>query len=238
MKKLFSFACLLFVSHLICAQKVIHDPNVKLREVGTFTGIDISGGIDLYLSSGTEAVAVSAAKAEIRDRIKTVVQNGVLKIYMENDGRGFGISINSNQRLRAYVSYKTLRSLEASGGSDIKVDGVITASDLNVRISGGSDFTGKVDAGNLTVRLNGGSDVKIAGKAGSLTVDASGGSDFSGYDLVADVCDLEASGACDIEVTANRELSARASGASDIQYKGKPAVKEAKASGASSVKGS
>jgi hypothetical protein len=67
-------------------------------------------------------------------------------------------------------------------------------------------------------------------------VDASGGSDFKGYDLVAEVCELEASGASDIEITANREISARASGASDILYRGKPAVKEAKSSGASSVR--
>jgi hypothetical protein len=237
MKKLFSIALLLFVSLFVCAQQIINDPNVELREVETFTGIDISGGIDLYLSSGNEAVAVSASTPEYRSQIKTVIQNGILKIFTDNNSR-IGISINSNRRLRAYVSYKIIQSLEASGGSDIKVDGIINTNDLTLRLSGGSDFNGKVDAGKLTVRVSGGSDVQIAGKAGSLTVDASGGSDFNGYDLVADVCDLEASGACDIEVTANRELSARASGASDIQYRGKPAIKEAKASGASSVKGS
>jgi hypothetical protein len=233
MKKVFSLVCLLSFALLVQAQKVINDPNAEPRKIGSFTGIDVSGGIDVVISAGDEAVAVSASKTEYRDRIKTEVENGILKIWYDSK---WGISINGNKNLKAYISYRTLKSLEASGGSDINADGTIRASDLALRVSGGSDFRGAVEATRLTVKQSGGSDVRISGKATTLNVDASGGSDFKGYDLVADVCDLEASGACDIEITANRELSARASGASDIHYKGNPTVKEAKASGASSVK--
>ena len=233
MKKLFIVVGLLTSVLFLHAQKVINDPNVEVRQVSPFTGIDVSGGIDVYLSAGEEALAVSAAKPEIRDRIRTSVDNGILKIWYDSKS---GIRINSDRRLRAYVSYKTLKSLEASGGSDVRVEGTITSEELVLRISGGSDFSGKIESSKLTVRQSGGSDVRISGRATSLTVDASGGSDFKGYDLVAEVCDLEASGACDIEVTASRVLSARASGASDIYYKGSPTVKEAKSSGASSVK--
>ncbi|NTS41163.1 DUF2807 domain-containing protein [Flavisolibacter sp. BT320] len=233
MKKLFFLACLLCGSVLLFAQKVINDPNVEARSIGAFTGVSVSSGIDLYLSSGSEALAISASKAEYRDRIKTEVENGILKIWYDSKS---GITISGDKRLKAYVSYKTLRSLQASGGSDIRVDGSINTDELVLRISGGSDFHGKVEAAKLTVRQSGGSDVRISGKATSLLVDASGGSDFSGYELVAEVCDLEASGASDIEVTASGVVSARASGASDISYKGSPTVKESKASGASSVK--
>lgn len=233
MKKLFFLACLLCGSVLLHAQKVINDPNAEARTIGSFTGIDVSSGIDLYLSSGNEAIAVSASKQEYRDRIKTEVENGVLKIWYDSKT---GISFSGDKRLKAYVSYKALRSLQASGGSDVRVDGSIGTDELVLRISGGSDFHGKVEAAKLTVRQSGGSDVSISGKVTSLQVDASGGSDFNGYDLVAEVCDLEASGASDIEVTASQVVSARASGASDISYKGSPTVKESKSSGASSVK--
>lgn len=233
MKKLFSFCCLLLIASLAFSQKIINDPNAEARTVGTFTGIDVSGGIDLYLSSGDEAVAVSASKAEYRDRIRTEVEKGILKIWYDSK---WGVNISGTKNLKAYVSYKTLKSLAASGGSDINVESPINTGELFLRVSGGSDFKGAVNADKLTVRQSGGSDVRISGRATTLNVDASGGSDFKGYDLIAEVCELEASGASDIEITANRELSARASGASDIYYKGKPAVKEAKSSGASSVK--
>lgn len=236
MKKIFFLPFLVLFSLAASAQKIINDPNAEVRNVGSFEGVSVGGGIDLYLSSGDEAVAVSASKTEHRERIRTEVQNGVLKIWYDYKS-GVNLSFNSDRRLKAYVSYKSLKSLSGSGGSDIYVDGTIKTEELKLNVSGGSDFSGRVEASKLVVDQSGGSDVQITGKTSTLSVDASGGSDFKGYDLTADVCDLEASGGSDIEVTASQAISARASGASDISYKGSPAVKEAKASGASSVKG-
>src|SRR6478735_12424930 len=107
MKKLFSILALLCFAAAVHAQKVINDPNIELRKAGPFTGISVSGGIDLYLSEGTETVAVSASKPEYRDRIKAEVENGILKIWYDSK---WGISINGNKDLKAYVSYKTLKS--------------------------------------------------------------------------------------------------------------------------------
>ncbi|MFL5810265.1 MAG: GIN domain-containing protein, partial [Flavisolibacter sp.] len=73
------------------------------------------------------------------------------------------------------------------------------------------------------------------GASSDLKVDASGGSDFHGYDLVTETCTVEASGGSDIDITVNKELSAEASGASDVSWKGSATVKKVKASGAGSV---
>ncbi|HEY0040203.1 MAG TPA: head GIN domain-containing protein [Flavisolibacter sp.] len=236
MKKLFSIVALLSFFVATQAQKVINDPNIELRTItGSFTGISVSAGIDLYLSEGAETLAVSASKTEYRDRIKTEIKNGILRIWYESKS-GISINFTDEKRLRAYVSYKTLNSLDASGGSDVAIDGLIKSAELRLNLSGGSDFKGKVEVENLKVKQSGGSDINISGRASTLSVDASGGSDFNGYGLVTEICDLEASGGSDIEITANKELSAHASGASDIHYRGKPNVKSAKASGASEVK--
>ncbi len=71
--------------------------------------------------------------------------------------------------------------------------------------------------------------------AGKLNVEASGASDFKGFDLVTDYCDVRASGASGIRITVNKELSAHASGASDIKYKGDGLIRDLKTGGASSV---
>ena len=79
--------CLLF---MVCAlslgaQNVVHDPNAQVRKVGSFSKIHISSAINLYLSQGNEqAVAVSSEDANITERIITEVNNGVLRIYVEN----------------------------------------------------------------------------------------------------------------------------------------------------------
>lgn len=235
MKLLLPLLALLLAAPAL-AQKKIVDPNVQVREIGSsFHGISVSGGIDLYLSPGSEVVAVSAASAEIRDRIRTSVENGILKISFENDGiknffRG------DNGKLKAYVSYRTLRQLSASGGCDVFTEGVIKTDLLKLSLSGGCDFQGQLDVGKLDVHQSGGTDIKVSGRAGDVSIRASGGSDFIGDNFVADVCTISASGASDVTITATKRLSASASGASDVRYKGDPELQAISASGGSSVK--
>jgi hypothetical protein len=213
------------------AQKTINDANAEKRNVSAFHAIEVSGGIDLYLSQGEEAVAVSASKNEYRAKIKTEVKDGVLKIWYEwNSNLRFDWS---NHKLKAYVSFKDIDRLEGSGGSDISIDGSIKVAKLVMEVSGGSDFDGKVETEELKIHASGGSDVDISGKAARLTIDASGGSDFKGYDLASDICNVEASGGSDIHVTVNKELSANASGGSDVYYKGTGMIRDLKTSGSS-----
>jgi len=213
------------------AQKTINDANAEKRNVSGFHAIEVGGGIDLYLSQGEEAVAVSASKNEYRARIKTEVKGGVLKIWYEwNSNLRFDWS---NHKLKAYVSFKDIDRLEGSGGSDISVDGSIKVAKLAMEVSGGSDFDGKVETGELNIQASGGSDVRISGKTDRLIIDASGGSDFKGYDLASDICNVEASGGSDIQVTVNKELSANASGGSDVYYKGTGLIRDLKTSGSS-----
>lgn len=232
MKKLVSLFIAAFLVLSAFGQKTIHDANAEVRTVSGFHAIEVSGGIDLYLSNGDEAVAISAKDKEVRDKIKTEVKDGVLKIYYEWKK---GWSISNNQHMKAYVSFKSLDKLNASGGSDVHVDGSIGGSSLALHVSGGSDFNGKVEVTSLDVHASGGSDVHISGTATDLKIHASGGSDIHGYDLVSNTCDIDASGGSDIDITVNTELTAEASGASDVSWKGSATVKKAKASGAGSV---
>ncbi|MFI5152719.1 MAG: head GIN domain-containing protein [Chitinophagales bacterium] len=215
-------------------KKVINDANAQTRNVTGFHAINISGGIDLYLAQGSEAVAVSASKTEYRDKIRTVVENGVLKIYLERDGAPWNWNWH-NPKLKAYVSFSSLEDLKASGGSDIYLQGSIKVEKLHVNISGGSDLHGRVDIRDLSIHQSGGSDADISGSATNLTVDASGGSDLKGYDLVTENCQIQASGGSDAQITVNKELNANASGGSDIYYRGNGVIREVKSSGSSSV---
>ncbi|OYW17168.1 MAG: hypothetical protein B7Z54_08720, partial [Sphingobacteriales bacterium 12-47-4] len=79
------------------------------------------------------------------------------------------------------------------------------------------------------------SDIQIKGKATDLKINCSGASEFKSIDFQTDYCDIEASGASSIQLTVNKEISARVSGASDIKYKGEGTVRNIKTSGASSI---
>src|SRR5215475_7403648 len=90
----------------LLAQKTINDANAEKRNVSGFHGIEVGGGIDLYLSQGDEAVAVSASEVEHRDKIKTEVVNGILKIYYKTENGLRNILRTGNKKLKAYVSIK------------------------------------------------------------------------------------------------------------------------------------
>lgn len=201
---------------------VIRDANAEARNVGGFHAIEVSNGINLILNQGsTEAVAVSASSPEIRSRIKTVVSNGKLKIYFDNEGYK---NTNVKKELRAYVSFKNLDDLDANSGADVVTDGNITVNELNITLSSGADFDGSVTATKLSVDQSSGSDMDIKGKVGELKVSASSGSDFSGYGLVSETCKAHASSGSDIEITVNKELQADASSGGDIGYKGNAVI--------------
>ena len=233
MRKIFTSLLLVGFTIAAIAQKTINDPNAEKRNVADFHGIEISSGIDLYLSQGEEAVAVSASEAKFRDKIRTEIKNGILKIWYENNSN-FHIDWN-NRKLKAYVSFKKLDMLEASGGSDIIVEGSIDVSKLSLNVSGGSDFEGKVTISELKVDASGGSDVAISGIAKNISIDASGGSDFKGYELITEYCTVDASGGSDVYITVNKELNAESSGGSDIYYKGNGLIRNLK-SGSSNIK--
>jgi hypothetical protein len=233
MKQTFFLLALAFGLLPAAAQKVINDPNVESRPVTSFHSISVASGIDLYLSQGTEAVAVSAKDAATAKEIKVEVVNGTLKIWYDWKDK---MVFSNSKRLRAYVAYKTLKSLNASGGSDVFVDGTIEAEDFNMHISGGSDFKGKVVAQKeLHITQSGGSDISISGSANAVWISASGGSDFNGFDLVTGDCTAEASGGSDIKITSNGQLKANVSGGSDVIYKGSATEARVDKSGGSSV---
>lgn len=218
----------------LMAQKVIiNDPKVAVRTVAPFHSIRVSNAIDLFLSQDEhESLAVSAVKEEFRDRIKTVVEDGVLKISFNNDK----FSFMGNMKLRAYIGFRELRRIVASGASDVIATSTIKGAELSIDMSGASDFKATLDVGIFNAKLSGASDASVSGKAGTVTVDANGASDLKGYELVTDYANIETSGASDVQLTVNKEISAKASGASDVYYKGEAVIMNQQVSGSSSVR--
>ena len=221
----------LFCSMGIYAQEV-NDMNAEKREAGNFHGIHLSSAFDVYLSQGSEeAVAVSASETKFRDRIKVSVKDGILYIDYDSEGKwGSG-----NHKLKAYISFKQIDKLTVSGACDVIASGTVKSEKLDVHLSGASDLKIKLDVSKLSVDLNGASDMSVSGTAAQLDVEASGASDFKGFDLATDICNARASGASDVKITVNKELSAQATGASDVRYKGSGVIKDLKSSGSSSV---
>ena len=258
MKKLL-FAILLLAGFALNAQEktaIVYDENAQVRKVPSFTAISVSSAIDLYLTqSNKNEVAVSATNDEIRDHIITEVVGGTLIIRLGDKGTWFSWRKWGNYKTKAYVSIKDIDALTASGACNVHLVNTIESPKIRIKLSGASDFKGNIKAGVLMYQLTGASDYKGEVTANSIDIDGSGASsieltgniddlaiEVSGassaklFNLTAKGAILRASGASNISVTVTEILKASASGASDINYKGNPTVKESNTSGASSIR--
>ena len=253
------FAILLLAGFALNAQEktaIVYDENAQVRKVPSFTAISVSSAIDLYLTqSNKNEVAVSATNDEIRDHIVTEVVGGTLIIRLGDKGTWFSWRKWGNYKTKAYVSIKDIDALTASGASTVHLINTIESPKMRIKLSGASDFKGNIKAGVLMYQLTGASDYKgqitansididgsgassieLTGNVDDLAVEVSGASDAKLYNLTAKGAILRASGASSIGVTVTEILRANSSGASDINYKGNPNVKESNTSGASNIR--
>jgi len=258
MKKIL-FALLLLAGFVVNAQEnksIVYDENAQQRKVPSFTAISVSSAIDLYLTqSNKNEVAVSATNDEIRDHIITEVVGGTLIIRLGDKGNWMSWRKWGNYKTKAYVSIKDIDALTASGASTVHLVNTIESPKMRIKLSGASDFKGNIKAGVLMYQLTGASDYKgevsansididgsgasnieLTGNVDDLAIEVSGASDAKLYNLTAKGAILHASGASNIGVTVTEILRASSSGASDINYKGNPNVKQSSTSGASNIR--
>jgi hypothetical protein len=236
MKRSLLSLILLFISYHLFAQEkvVINDENIVLRDVGSFSSVIVRGPFKVYYSTDEESqVAVSANTTAARDRITTKVSGGTLYVSLED--KGVSSWWSGNKELRIYLTAPKLNGLIASGAVNFVVVDALKAGVLNLTLSGASDFNGKVICDELKANLSGASDSKISGSAQTISLDCSGASSFKGLGLVVTQASLDASGASSIKINVKESLTARASGASSIQYRGNPKIFKQSASGASSI---
>lgn len=238
MKKIWFLLGISLVSLSAWAQQdknIVYDANVQVRNVGSFAGVEISGAMDLYLSQGTEtAVAISAADLQILDRIRTEVKDNILHIYF--DAKGMNWKNWGNTKIKAYVTVNKLNRIEASGACNVKGTGPLKGEDLYLEFSGASDMGAELQFQSVKIDASGACSLRLTGNVERCQVSASGASSVKGFELQANYAKLEASGASDIRMTVNKELSVKASGGSNVKYKGNLQSRDVYSSGGASVK--
>lgn len=228
------FILILTIGSTLSALAANGGDDTQTRNVSGFNAIDVSTGIDLYLTMGSSEEVKIVADEEIIDDIKTEVRNGTLHIYMK---RNNWFNWGGNKTRKAYVTVKELEELHASSGSDVQSQNLLEGESLDISASSGSDIELEVRYKNLSLDTSSGSDAELKGKTKNLKLSASSGSDIDASDLEAVNCKASASSGSDVSLTVTDELEADASSGADITYYGSPKMKNIDESSGGDVRG-
>jgi hypothetical protein len=217
----------------IFAKRIRGNGNIttQTRSVGEFTGIDVSGNIDVYARQDSSSAVKVEADENLQQYIQTIDDGDVLRIKSEE-----GYNLRSSRTIKVYVSSAMFKKFEASGACDVFSEGrIASSSEIEFDLSGSCDITMDVNAPKISVDMSGAGSIKLKGQTKDFNVHGSGSTDIKSFDLLAENVDLDLSGAGDAEVYASSKLSGTISGAADVRYKGS-AQTDIHTSGATSVK--
>jgi hypothetical protein len=201
-------------------QRTINEP---------FTAIKATEGLDVILTQSNSDIISVEADENLQELIITEVVDNVLKIHTTEN-------IGNCKSKKVIVSFKDISSITATSGSDVKGTNTITAQNLELETTSGSDMNLDVNTSTLTCKSTSGSDLKLSGKTIKLIAEATSGSDIKAADLVAESSQVKATSGADITVNISKELTAKATSGGDIKYLGNPAIVNKSDSSAGSIK--
>ena len=219
----------------------IKSANVQIgsvRNVPAFNGIETSSGVDVeFTQSPTQSVVVKV-EPEKQQYVITEVENGVLKIFVRNKGVK---NLNFNS-LKVIVSGPKLSKLITKSGSIFKAVNQINETTFAASCSSGSQVAGdfkistntaldvssgvsvkmNLETKSLALEASSGSSIKLSGKADSGVYSASSGSSISAGDFVTRSAVVDASSGASVKINTTESLTASATSAASVQYRGNP----------------
>ncbi len=212
--------------------------NGDSRNVGEFSKIDASVGVIVnYKQDNNRSVKVIADADKLKYVI-TEVEDGVLKIYIDNKGqrnvRFKNLSIN--------VSSPHLKGIKTSSGSIFTAVDTVTDNSLDIEAEAGSVVKGKFDikqaaavnvnsgsvlkaelnASKLALDISSGANVNLSGQATSAVIDVNSGSFCKADDLKIATAVAESTSGASLSLFVTDKLKVSVSSGAAVKLKGNP----------------
>ncbi|MCL8535795.1 DUF4252 domain-containing protein [Chryseobacterium gallinarum] len=214
--------------------------NGEARNVGDFSGIQVSTGVNVVFKQEKPASVKVIADSDKLQYIITKVENGILRIYIDNKG----IRNLKFRNLSVNVSSPKMSSIDVSSGSNLTVVNAIQENNMRIDASSGANVTGDfkisgatdisvssganvragITTGKISVKSSSGSSTSLSGSAESGTIDISSGAVCKADDLKLTSLETEATTGGNLSVNVSGKLKVRASSGGLVKYKGRPEI--------------
>lgn len=255
MKNFMLFLTILLVAGLIaaCAPIMVARSSGKMVTqefaFSDFARIEVQSAFEVTVRQGDDyQVTIEVDEAAV-PYLRVEQQGDTLQISLAPMVNTMG-----NLRLRAEVTLPALRSLAASGASQVALSGFSSDNALDIRASGASGVRGAIDGGDAQIEASGASEVTLkstlqdvaieatgaskvtlSGVGRNVTVTAAGASPVDLAEFPVTDAALRATGASKVVVKPSGTLDADVSGASNVTYIGSPTLGNINTTGASTV---
>lgn len=220
-------------------KKISENNNAVERNVEAFHGIEVSSGVLVDFTQGKERKVEISADADKIQYIKTEVNNGILKIYIDRST----IKNLKFKKLLVNIQNPVLDDLYVSSGSIFKTKNKVSDQKLNAQVNSGAIVTADFDYSFISIQANSGSvlnlevhskEFNFSGNSGMMgnfrgatenfSLKLNSGASCNALDLMAKYVKLDLHSGAIAKVNANATLDVMASSGAIVQYKGKPEI--------------
>jgi hypothetical protein len=214
--------------------------NGESRSVGEFSGIQVSTGVNLVFKQESPTSVKVIADADKLQYIITKVENGVLKVYVDNKGqknlkfKNISVNVSSprmdNIKASSGATFTTINSvrednltIDVSSGSVLKGKFAI-ANDARVEATSGSNIKASINSKTFGFKGSSGSDSSFEGQSGAANFEISSGALCKADNLRVNDVQAESSSGASLSVNVVDKLKVKASSGGLVKYKGNPEI--------------
>ena len=201
----------------------------KAVDVSGFRAVEADLPCVLEITKSDAFKVALTADDNVLDHIKVVKDDETLKLSLDQG------AFQVYTRMKATVSMPAIDSLTLDGAAQAKIQGFDSERPFIAHLDGATQLEGSIKAGQLTIHSDGASSTTLQGAARSLTLKSTGASRVDLRGLPVETADLILDGASQAHLDVQKQLSYSVSGASNLQYSGKPTIQRAMKQDVSSV---
>lgn len=203
----------------------------EFREVANFHGIEAASGLNVFVEFGEMSNDIEVVADEnLHEYIITEVNNGILKIKSRRN-------IRRASSKDIFVKAGDIDEIEVSSAADFIGENLLYTDNILLEVSSAGDLDLELEAENITIDVSSSGSANLKGDAVSLYADVSSAGDLNAFDLIVEEANVDASSAADVKVYVTRRITADASSAGSIRYKGNPESRNTSSSSAGSISG-
>jgi len=212
--------------------------NGEARNVGEFSGIDVSMGVNVVFKQENPTNIKVIADADKLQYIITKVENGVLKVYVDNKGvknlKFKNLSVNvsspnmSNIKISSGATFTGVNMIKennlginASSGALVKGNFSISNT-TNVEASSGSNIKSNITTKVINVNVSSGASANLGGEAQSAMIDLNSGASCSADNLKINTAVAKSTSGASLSLSVSDKLKISVSSGGAAKLKGDP----------------